>query len=751
MHISLVRSLYQDRQSLVIGSISASATALFSAWVTGDLAIYLCSFALALVACLRVLDFRAFSAGSAQVRTMDAATRWERRYTIGAASHVTLLGLWCMAAFARTSDPFVQLLSFAMALAYLVGVSGRNFASRPLVMAQIVGAGVPMSAALIHIGGAYYVILFGVLLPFLIALKLISERLRAVLLDAVIASRNVGLLATQRDAALNNMAQGLCMFDADQRVVVCNDRYAEMYGLTREDVKPGTTLRQILERRIAGGVYAGATPGDYMRERLAPLETASRFIDELNDGRAIAIARRPMAGGGWLTTHEDVTEQRRTAARIAHMAHHDALTGLPNRVLLNDKLAHALHRTRRGGRVAIHSVDLDRFKHVNDSLGHHAGDRLLKEAANRLRALVRETDTVARMGGDEFVVLQTAIADPADITALACRIIEIVDEPYAIDGRQVIISTTVGIAVGPEDGDTAEQLMRNADLALYRAKNGGRGSYCFFEPAMDAEMQERRAMEHDLRNALSAGQLELYYQPVVNIERNEISSLEALIRWHHPQKGMVAPGTFIPLAEEIGFIVPLGEWALKQACAAAASWPSGITVSVNLSPVQFKSPGLVLVVAAALAEAGLPAARLEIEITETAFLEDSQTTLATLHRLRELGVRIAMDDFGTGFSSLSYLQSFPFDKIKIDRTFIENITDSVGSRCIVRAVIAMARGLGMVTTAEGVETSAQLAVVTAEGCTETQGFLFSRPRPLHEVQRLFLSSGADLPKALIVA
>jgi diguanylate cyclase (GGDEF)-like protein len=444
----------------------------------------------------------------------------------------------------------------------------------------------------------------------------------------------------------------------------------------------------------------------------------------------------PLEDGGFVITYMDISERRRSEAKIAHMALHDALTGLANRVLLNEKLDEALTRVQRGDLVAIHLLDLDHFKHVNDTLGHPAGDKLLRDVAERLRVLVRETDTIARMGGDEFAILQGAIAHASDATALAQRIIASVSEAYELEQRQVIIGTSVGIAVGPADGLTADQLMRNADLALYRAKGEGRGTYRFFEADMDVEMQERRAMEYDLRKALTAGEFEIHYQPVVNLEHDKISGFEALVRWRHPEKGMIAPGAFIPLAEEIGFIVPLGEWVLREACMAAADWPADMRVSVNLSPVQFKNSGLVQIVIGALAASGLPADRLELEVTETALFDDSDTTLATLYRLREIGVRIAMDDFGTGYSSLSYLQSFPFDRIKIDRSFIKDISDGVGSLNIVRAVAALAKGLGMETTAEGVETSEQRDTVKSEGCTEMQGFLFSRPLAAGELAEL---------------
>ena len=542
------------------------------------------------------------------------------------------------------------------------------------------------------------------------------------------------------DTAINNMSQGLCFFDAARRLIVCNDRYVEMYGLPPGRVGPGTPLAEIVDLRFEAGSVPAMTRDEYLewRNQVAVSNVATDSIVELGDGRTFEIRHRPMPDSGWVATHEDITEQRRSEIKIEHMAHHDALTDLANRVLLNERLEQALIRARRDEMVAIHHLDLDQFKAVNDTLGHHGGDKLLKMVASRLLLLVRETDTVARMGGDEFAIVQVA-ADPTDATALAQRIIGAISEPFDIDGQHAAIGVSIGIAVGPGDGLSPEELLRNADLALYRAKGDGRGTFRFFEPEMDLHMQARRIMEQDLRKALSAGEFELYYQPVINLANNEISGFEALIRWNHPIQGKVAPNAFIPLAEEIGFIVPLGEWVIREACATAARWPEDIHVAVNISAVQFRSPGLMQVILGALAASGLNPTRLEIEITESVLLQDKEATLVTLHQLRELGVRIAMDDFGTGYSSLTYLQCFPFDKIKIDRSFVKDITDNAGSLNIVRAVAGLANGLGMKTTAEGVETKEQLDTIASEGCTEVQGFLFSRPLPAREIEQTFLS------------
>jgi diguanylate cyclase (GGDEF)-like protein len=539
------------------------------------------------------------------------------------------------------------------------------------------------------------------------------------------------------------------MFDADQRLVLCNRRYAEIYELSPDQVTLGTTLLEIIRHRVGNKLLSDMSPEAIVDAMLRKRNDThfGEFYSQLSDGRCIAITVQPMADGGTVSTHQDITEQRRSEAKIAHMAHHDALTGLPNRRLLDERLEHAVAHAKRGEIVATHLLDLDYFKNVNDTLGHPVGDKLLRMVADRLRRLVQEGETVARMGGDEFAIVQVQVAQPSDATALAQRVIEGVSEPYEIDGHQVVVGASVGISVSVTDGPSSDLLLRNADLALYRAKSGGRGTLRFFEPEMDAQMQTRRLMESDLRRALVGHEFEVHYQPIVNLQSNEISAFEALIRWQHSERGMVSPAAFIPLAEEIGLIVPLGEWVLRTACSAAARWPDHTKICVNLSPVQFRSRGLVEVVIGALATSGLRPGRLELEITETVLLADTEATLAVLHQLRGLGVRIAMDDFGTGYSSLSYLQTFPFDRIKIDRSFVKGVAEDIGSLNIVRAVAALAKGIGMATTAEGVETQEQLDAVKAEGCTEMQGFLFSRALPSRDIERLFLSKQKAIENA----
>jgi diguanylate cyclase (GGDEF)-like protein len=575
-----------------------------------------------------------------------------------------------------------------------------------------------------------YIASSGILLAFLVG--------GLVFLSARQVARRLRSQNLQLDTALNNMAQGLVMFDSSARVIVCNQLFMRIYNLSPEVVKPGCTLHKLLEHRKEVGSFAG-DPGQRYRtilDTIARGETAA-LVQETSDGRTIQVVNQPTPGGGWVSTHEDVTERKRAEAKIAYMAHHDELTDLPNRVRFHEKLKETLSLDREEKRVAVFYLDLDRFKKVNDTLGHAVGDHLLKTVAHRLRNCVREVDTVARLGGDEFAIIQPAIEQPRNAAVLADRILDAVAAPYQIGGHEIIVSTSIGIAIAPEDGTDIDQLMKNSDMALYGAKAVERGTYHFFAAEMDARMKARANMETDLRKALVNGEFELFYQPLINVQRNEVSCCEALLRWHHPQDGMISPAEFIPVAEDMGLIVPLGEWVLRKACADAAKWPDNIHVAVNVSTIQFKKQSLTQTVIAALAASGLPGHRLEIEITETVFLEDSNEIRATLHQLHELGVQIVMDDFGTGYSSLSYLRKFPFNKIKIDAFFIRGLSDGGDGSTIVEAITKMANTMKIATVVEGVETRQQLVKVREWGCTEMQGYLFSRPKPVEEILPMF--------------
>ncbi len=536
------------------------------------------------------------------------------------------------------------------------------------------------------------------------------------------------------DAALDNMSQGLCLFDAQNRLEVVNRRFFDIFGLARNKIQPGVSFREILELSVARQNHAGKTVDELLAELTDFMRRSSNgtHFYELSDGRVVACAYNTTSDGGWVATYEDVTERRQAETKIMHMARHDALTNLPNRLLFREQMEQSL---ARGEKLAVLFIDLDRFKNVNDTLGHPVGDALLCAVTKRLQLAVRGADTVARLGGDEFAIIQIG-GRPTDATELAARIIDSISQVFDVHGHQVMIGTSVGIAIAPTDGNEPDQLLRNADMALYRAKSEGRGTYHFFQPEMDAQMQARRALELDLRKALLAGEFELYYQPLIDLKSDKVSGFEALVRWNHPERGLIGPDDFIPVAEEIGLIVPIGDWVLKQACRDAMTWPGKLSVAVNLSAAQFRSPALALSVVGALGTSGLAASRLELEITETVLLQDDRVVLDVLHQIRALGVRISMDDFGTGYSSLSYLRSFPFDKIKIDRSFIRELGKENDCVAIIRAVSRLGHSLGMITTAEGVETKEQLEILRDEGCTQVQGFLFSEPRPAKEVPAL---------------
>ncbi len=538
------------------------------------------------------------------------------------------------------------------------------------------------------------------------------------------------------ELAVDGMPIGLAVFDRDQRLIICNRRYGEMYGLGPELLKPGTAWESLVRERVRHGKYVGPDPEGYIQAvtTLVTRREPCADVVEFQDGRLFSINFQPTEDGGWVSTHEDVTDQHRIEARITHLTRHDPLTDLPNRAYFHERIDETFHRV--GAKPVVLCLDLDRFRNVNETLGHPIGDLLLKAVADRLRHCVRDNDLVARIGGDEFAVLQSDQRQPTAATMLAQRIVERLGAPFMIGGHQIIIGASVGIAMAPADGDTADRLLKSGDQALNRAKGEGGGAYRFFEPEMDARMRARRALELDLRQAMIRQEFELHYQPIVSLARNRITGFEALIRWMHPERGVILPDDFIPLAEEIGLIVPLGEWVLRRACGDAAAWPKDIKVAVNLSPVQFRSGRLLQAVITALAASGLPGNRLELEITETVLLDETIGTVATLHQLRGLGVRVCMDDFGIGYSSLGYLRSFPFDKIKIDRSFIHDLGESGSSLAILRAVAGLGASLGMTTTAEGVETTAQYDLVKAEGCDEAQGTFIGEPAPVSAIAGL---------------
>jgi len=534
---------------------------------------------------------------------------------------------------------------------------------------------------------------------------------------------------------------------SDLRILKVNEAAIRSYGYSR-DLFENLTLPDLHPPEDVPSVQDIASrpraPNGNQRHWVH-LTATGRKLHVIAHTRELIVEGRPSV----LTSIVDVTEQREAVARISHMAHHDELTSLANRAQFKMRLEESLNRIRRNNyRTAVHFLDLDDFKMVNDTFGHPTGDRLLQAVAGRLREAVRDVDLVARLGGDEFSVIQCEIDGPESAAELAQRMIEVLNAPYSIDGHDLSIGVSIGIAVAPNDSMNADEILKNADIALYRAKTDGKCMYRFFEAEMDALLRARHALENDLRAALSRGEFELYYQPLVSMSEKRVIGCEALIRWKHPSRGFVPPSEFIPLAEETGLIVPIGDWVLRQACIEASSWPRDIKIAVNLSAIQFRGNGLMASVVGALAQSGLAARRLELEITESVLFLNDSANVETLVQLQALGISISMDDFGTGYSSLSYLRSFPIDKIKIDKSFVTDIGHNSDCAAIIRAITGLGRSLKIPVLAEGVETSQQLEYLGKEGCEQFQGFFFSKPLPAQQIREFFTS---DLSASLLAA
>jgi len=542
------------------------------------------------------------------------------------------------------------------------------------------------------------------------------------------------------DRLIDNVPSAIFVKSAVDRTYVLVNRAGESFwGKTRQEMV-GRTAEEVFPsseaKRIEGRDDELLQSGQPLFEEREILTAGDRLRTVFS--RRLVIRDESGAPQYVLGVVDDVTERKAAEARIAHLAHYDALTDLPNRVLFRQQLEKELSLVSRGAMLAVHYLDIDHFKSINDTLGHPVGDELLKRVAHRLRGCLRGSDMISRLGGDEFAIIQTGIQDPKDAEGLAQRLREAVTgSGYDLNGHLTTADLSIGIAVAPGDGSEIDDLVKHADLALYGAKAEGRANYRFYEPDMNARMKRRRSLETDLRQAIANKEFEVYYQPLVNLQTGVIAGCEALLRWRSPKHGMVPPLEFIPVAEETGLINLIGEWVLRQACKEAMNWPSHVSVAVNISLVQFRNPGLALTVLASLTASGLPPQRLELEVTESVLMQNNETTLATLHQIRDLGVRISMDDFGTGYSSLSYLRRFPFDKIKIDRSFIGDLSKDDEALAVVRAILTLAGSLKMATTAEGVETAGQKTLLSSLGCDQMQGFLFSAPRQASEIVEMF--------------
>lgn len=746
VYVSMVDALYEDVRSLLLGVLAALAGTVYVAVVTGNPILIGFPFAIVLIAAGRVLRMRAYRRERRDVRSAEQARRWEREYTIGANLLVFTIGLWCLACFVLTTLPSAHLFCVAVALSYMVGVGGRNFANGPFVDNQIALLCAPLVLGMVMTGNWDYLILACFAVPFFASVRSIARRLRDILLNAIIAKRDVSLLADRFDTALNNMPHGLAMFDADGRVLVVNRRWSEILPIDPETITTRSRCEAIIAAYVELGLLSERDGGriiEAVGTRRGDL--ASSQLEVTAGDRNVDMTFQPMESGGLVVAIEDITEKRRTEARIAHMARHDALTGLPNRSLYQERLDAALAMMNGDDMLAVLFVDLDNFQQINDTLGHSMGDAVLIEVADRLRFTVGENDVVARFSADEFVILQTGARSEHDVISLAGRVIETIGDIVQVEGKAIACGASVGIALAPRDGTDADQLLKSADMALARAKAGGRGMLHFYEEEMDRRAQARRAIEMDLRRALQNDELAVYFQPLLNLKTLSVTTCEALVRWPHPVRGMISPAEFIPVAEETGLVLEMGRQVMRKACQACAGWPDGVRVAVNLSSVQFEHDDVVAVVAEALSISGLDPSRLELEITETLLLKDSAPVLETLERLKAMGVRLSLDDFGTGYSSLSYLHKFPIDKVKIDRSFVRPITTDRKAAKLLRGVTRLGAELGLAVVVEGVETHEQLKMIDAAGVvTEIQGFILSPAVPDAQVRAMMGRTAKDL-------
>ena len=733
---ALIESLFAPISSLIVGAVGGAIVGALVAARIGNFWIMANSIAILAVGMLRVASALLYRKCKNSNRV--AATKlWERIYEYGAWGFSGLLGLLCWLTIIQTEDVSLQLAVTATSIGYAAAISGRN-AGRPLIaIGQLTLCTLPMAIALLIYPDWIHKTLGVVSLLFIYGMMDITLSIRDTIIQALTMTRKEAALAARFeeqanrfDIALNNMSHGLCMLDERNRLRVWNKRFIELLHLQNTPIRVGMPVSYLIRHSIRAGNHKSMSVKQVVSELASALQRNEfdQFQISPDGEHTLAVSRRIMSDGGSVVILEDVTERKRAQQRIEHLARFDELTGLANRAQFHDRINEilgAMHRSKK--HIAIHLIDLDRFKAINDTLGHPIGDKLLKQVAARLSTEIRPADMITRFGGDEFIVLQTGNPNHRDAKSLAQRLAATLNDPFDIDGHRIDIGASIGVAIAPNDGRDADQLLKKADMALYAAKKLGGGDHHFFAAEMEEAAQERRALELDLREALAAEQFTLNFQPLIDLRTGRVTTCEALVRWTHPQRGNVSPAMFIPVAEETGLIVALGEWVLNRACVEAATWPNDVKVAVNLSPIQFKDRRLGLQVVSALAKSGLPARRLELEVTERLLLEDNDSTLATMEQLKELGISLSLDDFGTGYSSLNYLRKFPFHKIKIDQSFIRDHGNEREARAIIGAIASLGAGLDKIVVAEGIETEEQRKLVTAQGVHEGQGYLFGRP------------------------
>ncbi len=729
MYIAFVDGLVADVVPVFFSAVAVSCGEIAAAVSARNLVLLSGATAPLFVAAVRLyfLDIHSQSIPSA---TVEIARKQEWIFSLGALASLSALSIWTFLAFCLTQNSFTQFLGVSMTTAYAFNLMSRSYATYRGVNCQLVVGFVPLSFAMIVAGGWYPSAILVGILPLALYMKGYSNRLRANFMAVVAAQQRAATLAARLDTALNNMSHGLCMVDALGRLILTNDQALKIFGVRPGRDLVGENVGSILRGLSQNGVIAQAQLNRLAQALFRDDEDGADFVVplETRDGRAFEVTVHRMKSEGSVVVIQDVTERRNAQNEINRMARFDAVTDLPNRRCFEEELALALRSDRPTAELTVMFLDLDNFKQVNDSLGHATGDKLLAEIARQLGGIVGPRDLVARWGGDEFVILHRHSGGQTDTPALARRIIEKIGRAVVVDGSEVIVGASIGTASAPDDGTTPDVLLSKADIALYAAKADGRRGWRAFEREMDTKIQVRRLVELELRIAVANGAIDVHFQPIVDVRTRRIVSFEALARWRHPVRGAVSPAEFIPIVEEIGLMEEFGACVLWRACEACASWPDGVSVSVNLSPSQFRSGNIEAIVDRALNATNLRPDRLDLEITESTLLDDRGDARRTLEALRGRGCRISLDDFGTGYSSLSYLLSFPLDRVKIDRSFTMGLGIQERASILVESVAAMSRKLGMTVLIEGVETERQMRMIEQLGTiAEVQGFLFSPP------------------------
>ncbi len=746
IYLSLVASLYSEKLSLFMGTLGTAIAIFSTAWKTDSLLLYLSAVFFVIVGFLRWLDANAFDQAQPALSERKDIVLWEHRYTAGAAVSSSILGFWCFYSFFYLDDSVTQLISVAATLVNMIGIFGRNFGIKKLVNVQLVCFALPMVVALLSQQNFYLTILALMLLPFIAGAKSIADRLRSTLLAAVIGRNEVTKLAAQLDAALNNMPQGLCMFDTKSNLVVINEQSSELLGIPSKNLA-GTSLGDLFAFCVKNKSLSAKDSRrllSHVTDHRNTNPIPSLQIKMTNDS-ILRFSFQHIDDGGMVVVFEDISKRVETDKKIRHMARYDSLTGLPNRAYFRAQMNAVLTKCGKDRNCAVLVLDIDEFKQVNDSLGHPVGDELLRGIAERLNNVSGGNYQLSRFGGDEFVVLLPELRCREEASVLAGIIIEEFNEPFIANGHEIMVGVSIGIATTLDSPASTDTMLRNADLALYCSKDDGKGMWRFYESDMGIQMEVRLGLENDLRQALKNDELRAYFQPLVNVSSKKITTCEALVRWQHPSLGVVPPSAFIPIAEEMGLIVDIGEWILNEACKECMSWPSSVRVAVNLSAIQFKRGDIVETVRKALKTSGLPASRLELEVTESVMLQDMEKTREVLHKLCDLGIRISLDDFGTGYSSLSYLHSLPLHKVKIDRSFVIDINTNTKSLTLLKNIVQMSKQLGLSIVVEGIERDDQLDTITSEvDVDEIQGFLFSPPHTATNISTMLSATSGKV-------